>query len=43
VPLRQGPLVPEVIAWGIENRALQRVTTAAILIQARAAGTELQP
>ena len=30
--------MPEVIAWGIENRALQRVTAAAILIQASAAG-----
>ena len=29
----QGPLVTEVIAWGIGNRALQRVATAAILLQ----------
>lgn len=34
--MRQGPLVTEVIAWGIESRALQRVATAAILIQAAA-------
>ena len=25
--------MPEVVTWGIENRALQRVATAAVLIQ----------